>query len=167
MSPSLSRQWFLWNRSLWSLNDPKLPSFCRFWSKSDHSFFRKTEAVARRCSVKILLLKILPNSLECTCARVYFLINLQAWGLGSTTLLKKRVWHRCFPVNFAKFLRTPFYVEHLRWLLLENSRKNERFRFMIMWMIGKNLNLHLNQNIWIKSQPFFGRCSYIIPLENQ
>ena len=24
----------------------------------------------------------------------------------STTLLKKRLWHRCFPVNFAKFLRT-------------------------------------------------------------
>ena len=26
----------------------------------------------------------------------------------SLTLLKKRLWHRCFPVNFAKFLRTPF-----------------------------------------------------------
>ena len=24
-----------------------------------------------------------------------------------------------FPVNFAKFLRTPFLLEHLRWLLLE------------------------------------------------
>ena len=24
------------------------------------------------------------------------------------TLLKKRLWHRCFPVNFTKFLRTPF-----------------------------------------------------------
>ena len=23
-------------------------------------------------------------------------------------LLKKRVWHRCFPVNFVKFLRTAF-----------------------------------------------------------
>ena len=34
------------------------------------------------------------------------------------TLLKKRLWHRCFPVNFAKFLRTPFLAEHLRWLLL-------------------------------------------------
>ena len=26
--------------------------------------------------------------------------------------------HLCFPVNFAKFLRTPFLIEHLRWLLL-------------------------------------------------
>ena len=30
------------------------------------------------------------------------------------TLLKKRLWHRWFPVNFAKFLRTPFLTEHLR-----------------------------------------------------
>ena len=28
--------------------------------------------------------------------------------LRPTVLLKKRLWHRCFPVNFAKFLRTPF-----------------------------------------------------------
>ena len=27
-------------------------------------------------------------------------------------------WHRCFPVNFVKFLRTPFLTEHLRWLFL-------------------------------------------------
>ena len=28
--------------------------------------------------------------------------------LKPATLLKRRLWHRCFPVNFAKFLRTPF-----------------------------------------------------------
>ena len=39
-------------------------------------------------------------------------------GLRSATLLKKRLWHRCFPVNFAKSLRTPFLAEHLRCLLL-------------------------------------------------
>ena len=33
------------------------------------------------------------------------------------------VWHRCFPVNFAKFLRTPFFTEHLWCLLL--AVKNE------------------------------------------
>ena len=26
--------------------------------------------------------------------------------------------HRRFPVKFSKFLRTPFFTEHLRWLLL-------------------------------------------------
>ena len=38
--------------------------------------------------------------------------------LRRATLLKKRPWNRCFPVNFAKFLRTPFFIEHLWWLLL-------------------------------------------------
>ena len=27
----------------------------------------------------------------------------------------------CFPVNFAKFRRTPFFTEHLRWLLLNHA----------------------------------------------
>ena len=35
------------------------------------------------------------------------------------TLFKKRLWHRCFPVKFVKFLRTPFCIEHLWWLLLK------------------------------------------------
>ena len=34
-----------------------------------------------------------------------FLIKLPA---APATLFKKRLWHRYFPVNFAKFLRTPF-----------------------------------------------------------
>ena len=34
-------------------------------------------------------------------------------GLRPVTLLKKGLWYRCFSVNFVKFLRTPFYIEHL------------------------------------------------------
>ena len=34
-------------------------------------------------------------------------------------ILKRRLWHRCLPLNFSKFLRTPFFIEHLRWLLLD------------------------------------------------
>ena len=56
------------------------------------------------------------NSQENTCARVSFLIKLQA---PPATLLKKRLWHRCFPVNFAKFLRTPFSKNTSGRLLLE------------------------------------------------
>ena len=36
----------------------------------------------------------------------------------SATLLKRTFWRRSFPVNFAKFLRLPFFTEHFRWLLL-------------------------------------------------
>ena len=34
-------------------------------------------------------------------------------------LLKKSLWHWCFPVNFAKFLRTPFLQNTSRRLLLK------------------------------------------------
>ena len=42
----------------------------------------------------------------------------EATDLRPATLLKKRLWHKRFPVDFAKFLRTPFFTEHLQWLLL-------------------------------------------------
>ena len=42
----------------------------------------------------------------------------KAVGLSSATLLKNRLWHSCFPVNFPKSLRTTFFKEHLRWLVL-------------------------------------------------
>ena len=41
--------------------------------------------------------------------------------LRPATLLEKRFWHRCFPVNFVRFLRTAFFIEQLSWLLLEVS----------------------------------------------
>ena len=59
----------------------------------------------KKCS-----LEIPQNSQENTCASDF---NKDA-GLSPTTLLKKRLWHRCFPVNFAILLRTRFFVEHVR-----------------------------------------------------
>ena len=47
-----------------------------------------------------------------------FLTKLQA------TLLKKRLWHRCFSVNIVQFLRIPIYRERLRWLLLILFQQN-------------------------------------------
>ena len=39
--------------------------------------------------------------------------------LRPATLLKKRLWHRCFPAIFVKFLRTPFVQNTSERLLLE------------------------------------------------
>ena len=39
-------------------------------------------------------------------------------GLRAANLLTKRLWHRCFPANFVKFLRTLFLTEHPRLLFL-------------------------------------------------
>ena len=52
-----------------------------------------TTTVYSRWSVKKVFLKISQNSQENTCASVSF--------------LRKRVWHRWFPVNFAISLREP------------------------------------------------------------
>ena len=32
-------------------------------------------------------------------------------GLRPANLLKVRLWHRCLPVNFVKFLRTPLFTQ--------------------------------------------------------
>ena len=40
-------------------------------------------------------------------------------GLTPATLLKKRFWHICFPVNFVKFLSTLFLLGYLWRLLLK------------------------------------------------
>ena len=45
------------------------------------NFLKHSEAVAQRCSVKKTFLEISQNSQENACARVSFLIKLQAWGL--------------------------------------------------------------------------------------
>ena len=41
----------------------------------------------------------------------------KAAGLKACIFIKKRLQHMCFPVNFAKVLRTLIFKEHLRWLL--------------------------------------------------
>ena len=38
-------------------------------------------------------------------------------SLNACNFFKKRLQHRCFAVNIAKFLRTASFIEHLRWLL--------------------------------------------------
>ena len=68
------------------------------------------EEVVQRCFLKKDALKNFATFTGNTCARVFSLIRLQA---APATLSKKRhwQWHRCFPAKFAKFLRTPFFLQ--------------------------------------------------------
>ena len=75
-----------------SNHDQKNPSL-----RSSHS----------RCFVRKGVLRNFARKHLC---RVSFSINY--------FLLKRRLWHRCFLVNFAKFLRTPFLQNASRKLLL-------------------------------------------------
>ena len=68
------------------------------------------EEVVQRYFLKKDALKNFATFTGNICARVFSLIKLQA---APTTLSKKRhwQWHRCFPAKFAKFLRTPFFLQ--------------------------------------------------------
>ena len=64
---------------------------------------------------KVVLKNFAKLTGKCFCYSLFF---SNAASLRHATLSKRRLWHRCFPVNFAKFLRTPFFIEHIRELLL-------------------------------------------------
>ena len=62
------------------------------------------------------------------------------------TLLKKRILHRFFPMNFPKFLRTPFFTEHLWWMLLLSVKNTRRAR--------TTFNVENILTKWIRLQKF-------------
>ena len=51
------------------------------------------------------------------------------------TLFKKSLWHRCFPVNFANFLRITFFREHFRWQLLFSQRSRTQLTLTQSYLI--------------------------------
>ena len=65
-----------------------------------------TRSNHQKCSIKKGVIR---NFVKLTgkhmCQSIFF--NKVA-GLRYATLLKKRLWHMCFLVNFARFLRTAF-----------------------------------------------------------
>ena len=72
----------------------------------------------RRCSVrKGVLRNFAKFTGKYLCQSLFF--NKVA-GLRPATLLKKRLCRSCFPVNFSKFLRTPF-LENTSGRLLLNE----------------------------------------------
>ena len=71
----------------------------------------------RMCSVKKGVLRnFVKFSGKHLCQRLFF---NKVEGLRPATLLKKSLWHRYFPVNFAKFLKIPFVQNTSGRLLLE------------------------------------------------
>ena len=89
--------------------------------------------------------------LKCNfCERVW---NLSMWYLckilltpsdpTSYNFTKKRIWHRCSPVNFAKFLRTNFLIKiwggffcfcvYLKWDILQY-----KVHVLTIWSMHKN-----------------------------
>ena len=69
--------------------------------------FVKSRSSRPEVFYKEVVLKISKKLTENTCARVSFLIKVKVSDLRPVTLLKKRLWHWCFPVNSVKFLKHP------------------------------------------------------------
>ena len=124
------------------------------WSKMN-SFLRTSLPRAtfrsshQRCSIKKGVFRNFTKFTGNTCARVSFLIKLQA--------LKKRLWHRCFPVNFAKFLRTPFYgtpLDDCFWTFL-------LFEFHV-FLYSSFISFCKLFNLALDVYPFNDQCSHHI-----
>ena len=98
-----------------------------FWKKrcswKFHKIHKKTPVNAR---VSFF------NKVAGLCQSLFF--NKVA-GLRPATLFKKRLWRRCFPVNFVKFLRTPFLQNTSGRLLLKS------FRTLYLQCLFKILNI--------------------------
>ena len=107
-----------------------------------------SEAVVQMCSVKMF------PKYENTCDRVSFLI--------------KRLWQRCFLVNFAKFLRIPFCIKLLRWLLLNVSwRPSKHFWGIGKWMEKFRFSFEKVGHLFSESllNPLQPSVSYLYPLK--
>ena len=74
-----------------------------------HKISSGPEAVTRKCSIKKVFLETLQNSQENTCARVSFLIKLQALACNDN---KKETL--VFSCEFCKMFKNTFLTEHLR-----------------------------------------------------
>ena len=91
--------------------------------------------------MKKIFLKISQNSQENTCTRASFFKKVA--GLRPATLLQKRLWYRCFPMNFEKFLRTPFFIEHLWRLLLFLYQQLSKYKKLMNQKLQLNRGNHL------------------------
>ena len=94
------------------------------------------------------------------CKVVFFKVLKNIGSLGSSKLQKqsfvkkrsqkfrtihrKTLWHRCFPVSFAKILRTPFIIEHLWWLLLKLRLNDHYLTFPNQPLIDFAIEVHGN-----------------------
>ena len=97
-----------------------------------------------------MFLEIWQNSQENTCARVSIIIKI----------LIKRLWNRCFPVKFAKFLRTRFLQNTSGRLLLDIWRYfmylSWRVRSLLEYLFVKLRSFAINrtENYYRETAPF-------------
>ena len=100
--------------------------FTFFLSVVDCTFYKST--IKSNCILLLCHVRVRSSRQTCSVKNTFLEIS-QKNACARVSFLKKRLWHRCFPVNFAKFLRISFLREHLRWLLLAFQSESTLYSF--------------------------------------
>ena len=94
-------------------------SFLPYFLASEATHQSLVRSSHRRCFVRKVFLEILENSQENTCARVSFLIKLQA---SACNFIKKETLAQLFCCESCKIYKDTFFTEHLRTTASVQSR---------------------------------------------
>ena len=78
-----------------------------------------TRSSHQRCSARKYVLRNFSKFTGKHLCQVLF--YNKAAGSEPATLLKMRLWHRCFPMNFAKISKNPFSQNTSERLLFDNT----------------------------------------------
>ena len=73
----------------------------------------------------------------------------KALGLKACNSIKKSLGHRCFPMKFAKFLRTAFFTSEFQWLLLFSNK----FEAKTGATVGNKYQIQLKKCICCRENP--------------
>ena len=112
----------------------------------------RSKVVAWFCSVEKVFCDIFQNSKGNNFAGVSFLIKVHT---RPVTLLKNILLHRCFPLNFEKSHRAPFYRRRTtasgRWHILNNYWKLKEIHHKKIYLIIFNnfsRDIRILWNLW-------------------
>ena len=105
------------NTEVYGVNLRIQAEYRKIRTRKNSVFGHFSRSVCNSSICKLALLTYLPLTEAATGVLCQSLFFDKVAGRPAT-LLQKRLRHRCFPVNFVKFLRTSVFIEHLWWLLL-------------------------------------------------
>ena len=131
-----------WRLKVWYFIKKLIPAqwfFVKFANFEEHIFYREAAENCfwiyqniNCCKVtvsQLVISKSYTGLVRTGRSKLFFPAHIN-YCLRPATWLKKRLWRRCFPVDFAKFLRTPFLQITSRRLLLNSVCKRSYDRFL-------------------------------------
>ena len=85
------------------------------------------------------------------------LLNWQSIHASPCSFIKKRLQHRCFPENFARFFRAPI-LYMINYVIQNRCSKNlAKFTAKFMWTAASNIG---------ENRPCLAGCKFIDVLQN-